>query len=654
MVAKAKLIFLLAGGSALAILGVTAVYAQVVTGEQDFSIVVEQGVDDAPDPFSFTALTERPLSRVFLSDLVTFSGMDDDTPLSITGGEYSLNGGEFASVAATVSAGDTIVLRVTSSQNYEEAVVASLTVGSVTEDFSVKTKASDACDGSMIAVGTTCFDGSVFAGTVEGERLFVAASNEGAMQWKTSRTYTPGTYSDDGLKNFASLKRLGLSEFPAAAACAAKGEDWYLPSLAEFNAIATNMSSANIADIFAANNYHLTSETWGTEKFGTALSGGTSTDNSGYVYAFVPNTGAGAGRVMDSAVAGLVHCVKHDGTREVPNDPCDVLSPEVGSLCADGTVYAGEFSGRKMFIATEDEGLSRWSTAEVYAPGTYGDDGFMNAGAMRQIGVESFPGMAACSARGKDWYLPSLAEFQAVRTNFGVGLRSHAFAPVSGTAGINQYHMTSESFGTGKGGTNPRDDVRFSYAFSPGNGLVAGRDRDATNNSYVHCFKAEGGRTYTDPCDSGTPATGSLCFSGAIYVTDLNSEPFYLAPQNEATTLRAKTTRTSTTGTTSQTDGLANTDAMIAAGNHPAAEACRARGPGWYLPARSEIDLAWDLSRRSVTHSFFGLYNSYHWTSTQYPSNNAANWVQALVNGGTENAYFKDTALQVRCAFKPN
>jgi hypothetical protein len=57
-----------------------------------------------------------------------------------------------------------------------------------------------------------------------------------------------------------------------------------------------------------------------------------------------------------------------------------------------------------------------------------------------------------------------------------------------------------------------------------------------------------------------------------------------------------KTTNTATAGTTSLTDGVANTDAMATAGIalHPAAQACRNVGPEWYLPARNELDILYD------------------------------------------------------------
>jgi hypothetical protein len=61
-----------------------------------------------------------------------------------------------------------------------------------------------------------------------------------------------------------------------------------------------------------------------------------------------------------------------------------------------------------------------------------------------------------------------------------------------------------------------------------------------------------------------------------------------------------KTAQTTTTGTTSDFDGAANTAAMVTAGiaSHPAAQFCVNLSIGgftdWYLPARYELDIAYE------------------------------------------------------------
>jgi hypothetical protein len=68
-----------------------------------------------------------------------------------------------------------------------------------------------------------------------------------------------------------------------------------------------------------------------------------------------------------------------------------------------------------------------------------------------------------------------------------------------------------------------------------------------------------------------------------------------------------KTSNTSTAGTTSPFDGAANTAAMVTAGiaDHPAAEFCVNLSIGgftdWYLPARFELDIAYENLKPSTT-----------------------------------------------------
>ena len=98
------------------------------------------------------------------------------------------------------------------------------------------------------------------------------------------------------------------------------------------------------------------------------------------------------------------------------------------------------------------------------------------------------------------------------------------------------------------------------------------------------------------------------------------------------TMLAWKTTNTTTTGTTSDFDGAANTAAMVTAGiaDHPAANFCVGLSIGgfsdWYLPARYELDIAYFNLKPGTATNFTGDGTNIHaipqrnsnWTST-YP-----------------------------------
>ncbi|MCW9000453.1 MAG: BspA family leucine-rich repeat surface protein [Kangiellaceae bacterium] len=99
--------------------------------------------DLTPNSFSFAEVADVELSTVIESDPVTISGIDDSVTVSITGGEFSINGGSFTSSAGTINNGQTIALRITSSDSFSTSVDASVTVGGVSGTFRVTTLAED-------------------------------------------------------------------------------------------------------------------------------------------------------------------------------------------------------------------------------------------------------------------------------------------------------------------------------------------------------------------------------------------------------------------------------------------------------------------------------------------------------------------------------
>ena len=106
--------------------------------------ISEGGSDTTPDTFTFADQTNVALSTAFTSNAITVAGITAASPLTITGGQYSINGGAFASAATTVVNGDTVAVRVTSSGSNSTAVSATLTIGGVSDTFTVTTAAAAA------------------------------------------------------------------------------------------------------------------------------------------------------------------------------------------------------------------------------------------------------------------------------------------------------------------------------------------------------------------------------------------------------------------------------------------------------------------------------------------------------------------------------
>lgn len=113
------------------------------------------------------------------------------------------------------------------------------------------------------------------------------------------------------------------------------------------------------------------------------------------------------------------------------------------------------------------------------------------------------------------------------------------------------------------------------------------------------------------------------------------------------TTLQWKTTNTGNPNTVSLNNGLANTQAMIAAGiaSHPAAEFCVNYDGGtftdWYLPSKDELNLAW-VNRTSLAD--LAMPAEYFWSSSQHPDQKYA-WRQYT---GSQIEGSKTLACRVR------
>lgn len=93
---------------------------------------------------------------------------------------------------------------------------------------------------------------------------------------------------------------------------------------------------------------------------------------------------------------------------------------------------------------------------------------------------------------------------------------------------------------------------------------------------------------------------------------------------------------------TSKWDGLANTQALLEEGGHPAAEFAASRNLGghtdFYLPAQAELMLAW----ANVPEAFS---EGYHWSSTQYSAYHA---FYVDFGDGYTGWHYKDYDFRVR------
>ncbi len=95
--------------------------------------------DTTPNQFTFADQADVPLSTVIVSNTVTITGINAAAAISVSGGEYSVNGAAFVSSPGTVVLGDQVRARHTSSSANSTAVNTLLTVDSISDTFTSTT-----------------------------------------------------------------------------------------------------------------------------------------------------------------------------------------------------------------------------------------------------------------------------------------------------------------------------------------------------------------------------------------------------------------------------------------------------------------------------------------------------------------------------------
>ncbi len=134
---------------------------------------------------------------------------------------------------------------------------------------------------------------------------------------------------------------------------------------------------------------------------------------------------------------------------------------------------------------------------------------------------------------------------------------------------------------------------------------------------------------------------------GGIVVQTDGTTGLIMAPEDEPTTLQWKTADTDTPGTSSTTDGAANTAAM-ANTTHPAANACATKDlhghTDWYLPAKDQLNTIYQYVKDDIAD--YGFTSSFYWSSTQSSTYNS--WCQSFSDGFQYIYYHKTSQYQVR------
>ncbi len=138
-----------------------------------------------PNAFSFTAVTGATLNTTYVSNAVTMAGFTGSLTGSVTGGgspQLSVNSGPWVG-AASVNPGDSIRLRVISSNAVSTLVTAVLTVGTTSASWQVTTAAGS---GSKVFLSAGSYAGSSLNGSYGADLLCMseAATAGYSGNWK--------------------------------------------------------------------------------------------------------------------------------------------------------------------------------------------------------------------------------------------------------------------------------------------------------------------------------------------------------------------------------------------------------------------------------------------------------------------------------------
>ena len=110
--------------------------------------------DTTPAAFSFPAQTGVSVSVAVVSVPATITGIDAPASISVTGGEYSIDGAAFTAAPGTVTSGQLVTVRQTSSAMGGTPKTVTLTVGGVSGAFTVTTAAPQSGEVLLTSSGT--------------------------------------------------------------------------------------------------------------------------------------------------------------------------------------------------------------------------------------------------------------------------------------------------------------------------------------------------------------------------------------------------------------------------------------------------------------------------------------------------------------------
>lgn len=355
---------------------------------------------------------------------------------------------------------------------------------------------------------------------------------------------------------------------------------------------------------------------------------------------------------------------------------CDNIGDQCSGGEYDGLYYIGSVGGNDVYAASSDE-------SGTYAWGGYGEndnadsttDGLTNTDNLVGDG-HGHPAAQACRDRGAEWYLPAEDELNLM----WVMVDTHGV-----TAGLNTggaYYWSSTEYDTFNAwvqvfinGYQYNDSKNVAYRVRcvrrassgssacdnpahPEGTIIYNDDENVMQGCAAgqwHAFGPPGsGATGPSGCDNIGDQCSGGDYDGLYYIGSVGGNDIYAAASDESGTYEYGGYGTDLNGDNSSVapelddDGLANTNWLLTSGegDHEAAQACRDKGADWYLPARDELNLMWEMVDTHGVSAGLNTGGGLYWSSTEHDDGYA--WIQRFSDGNQASTH-KLSSFLVRC-----
>lgn len=153
--------------------------------------------DTVPTNFSFQSANSVELNTLINSNEITISGINSPSNISISAGEYSINNADFTTTNGTISNGEKVQIRMTSSNEPLTESNAQLTIGGVSGSFTITTKDVETFNGINVDINFNVKHSVGGIETFDRQKFITIHSSPGENDWGENDVHTQNSPNED-------------------------------------------------------------------------------------------------------------------------------------------------------------------------------------------------------------------------------------------------------------------------------------------------------------------------------------------------------------------------------------------------------------------------------------------------------------------------